>query len=366
MKTIYRCLLVAAILLLGNIAFAQQQNSIAFYIGTYTGEGSDGVYQSCLDTVTGRLTSPVLAARLKNPSFLTVSADNCYLWTVGEMNQTYCLSAFSIDKALNLKYINNQNGEGSYSCYISELVDGKWLGAASYGSGLVTLYPINEDGSIGSLSTMIKHWGRVTHAHCIVPDPKDTFFYSADLGIDKVLTYTINNGSLTPFSEINLPKGNGPRHIAFDASGKWMAVANELSSSIFLIKRDDSGAFARMVSQTSMLPQTFRKASAAADIHFSPDGRFLYASNRGHNSIVTYAFDAVSGRLKTLGWATKGINRPRNFTIDPSGRFLLVANQDGNDIVVFKRDLNTGLLTPTDERIQVSHPVCLKFVHVKK
>jgi 6-phosphogluconolactonase len=344
---------------------AQQSASIPFFIGTYTGEGSEGVYRCWMDTITGKLSTPEIAARLENPSYLAVSSDNQHLWTVGEMNRTYCLSAFSIDKTMNLKFINSQSGEGSYSCYISELVAGKWLGAASYGSGLVTFYPLNADGGIGSLSTVDKHWGRVTRAHCIVPDPNGKYVYSADLGLDKILVYTINEGKLVPYAETTLPKGVGPRHIDFDVSGRWMAVANERASSVLIIKRDTSQAFTLVVSQTKMLPPTFKQINSAADIHFSPDGRFLYASNRGHNSIVIYAFDCASGALKTLGWATQGINRPRNFAIDPTGKFLLVANQDGNNIIVFRRNQKTGMLIPLKETVTISHPVCLKFTHIK-
>ncbi|MTK54229.1 lactonase family protein [Paludibacter sp.] len=358
---------VSLLLLCASFALvsAQKNNSLPFFIGTYTGEGSEGVYRCWLDTVSGKLSTPELAARVDNPSYLAVSADNRFLWTVGEMNKTYCLSAFSIDKSMSLNFINSQSGEGSYSCYIAELEAGKWLGAASYGSGLVTFYPLNSDGSIGALATVDKHWGKVTRAHCILPDPKEKYIYSADLGLDKILIYTVEDGKLSPFAEVNLPKGMGPRHIDFDASGKWMAVANELASKVTIIKRDSAQTFTNVVSHTTMLPSGFTTKTSAADIHFSPDGRFLYASNRGHNSIVVYAFDNTSGALKTLGWATQGINRPRNFVIDPTGKFLLVANQDGNDIVVFRRNQRTGMLSPVNEKVSVSHPVCIKFIRIK-
>jgi len=342
-----------------------QNTSIPFFIGTYTGEGSNGVYRCWLDTITGKLSSSELAATVENPSYLAVSSDNRHLWTVGEMDKTYCLSAFAIDDAMNLKFINSQSGEGSYSCYISELVPGKWLGSASYGSGLVTFYPLNADGSIGAVSTVDKHWGRVTRAHSIVPDPNGKYIYSADLGIDKILVYTIHEGKFVSYAEADLPKGVGPRHLDFDSSGRWMAVANERASSVIILKRDTDQACTTVVSQTSMLPVDFKKTNSAADIHFSPDGKFLYASNRGHNSIVVFAFNSATGALKRVGWATQGINRPRNFVIDPSGKFLLVANQDGNDVVVFKRDRKTGMLTPLNEKITISRPVCLKFIHSK-
>lgn len=349
-----------------GFTFGQTKTSIPLFVGTYTGEGSEGIYRCWLDTVNGKLSAPELATKLENPSYLAISSDNRFLWAVGEMNKTYCLSAFSIDDKAFLQPINSQSGEGSYSCYISELQPLKWLGAASYGSGLVTLYPLNTDGSIGPLATVDKHWGRMPHAHCILPDPNRQFIYSADLGIDKILIYKIEDGHLAPFGEISLPKGSGPRHIDFHPSGKWMALASELKSTVTVIARDTTRAFGKVAFQSRMLPVSFKGISWAADIHFSPDGRFLYASNRGHNSIVIYSFNNETGTLKTIGWATAGINRPRNFTIDPSGKFLLVANQDGNDVVVFRRNVQTGRLSPLSEKIAISHPVCLKFFNRKK
>jgi len=347
-------------------ALCQTKTTVPLFVGTYTGEGSEGIYRCWFDTENGKLSAPVLATRLENPSYLAISSDNRFLWAVGEMNKTYCLSSFSIDENASLKSINQQVGEGSYSCYISELQPLKWLGAASYGSGLVTLYPLNNDGSIGTLATVDKHWGKLPHAHCIVPDPNGEFVYSADLGIDKVLIYKIEEGKLKPFGEINLPKGCGPRHIDFHPSEKWMAVVSELKSTVIVIARDITQAFRKEVAQANLLPTTFKGISSAADIHFSPDGRFLYASNRGHNSVTVFSFDKITGAIKVIGWATAGINRPRNFAIDPSGKFLLVANQDGNDVVVFRRNEQTGLLSPLNEKVTVSHPVCLKFFNSLK
>jgi 6-phosphogluconolactonase len=352
--------------LISVLSFGQSKTAVPMFVGTYTNEGSEGIYRCWFDTINGKLSAPTLAIRLDNPSYLAISSDNRFLWAVGEMNNTYCLSSFSIDDKASLKAINQQVGEGSYSCYVSELQPLKWLGAASYGSGLVTLYPLNNDGSIGDLATVDKHWGKLPHAHCIVPDPNGKFIYSADLGIDKVLIYKIETGKLKPFGEILLPKGTGPRHIDFHPSGKWMSVVSELKSTVTIIARDTTQAFGQVVSQAKMLPATFQGISWAADIHFSPDGRFVYASNRGHNSITIFSFDNMKGEIKPVGWATEGINRPRNFTIDPSGKFLLVANQDGNDVVIFRRNAKTGLLSPINERVTISHPVCLKFFNSRK
>jgi 6-phosphogluconolactonase len=345
------------------IGVSQNKTHIPLFIGTYTGEGSDGIYRSWFDTQSGKLSTPQLEAFLTNPSYLAISANNHYLWSVGEMDTTYCLTAFSIDNQDSLEYINHQSGRGSYCCYISELQPMKWLGAASYGSGLVLLYPLNKNGAIGTLTNIDQHWGKVPHAHCFLADPKADFIYSTDLGIDKMLIYKILKNKLCPFGEIDLPKGVGPRHIDFSPNGEWMAVVNELKSRIIILTRDTTGAFGIITHNISSLPSIFKGVNAAADIHFSADGRFLYASNRGDNSIVVCSFDQKSGNVKPIQWIKNDINWPRNFTLDPTGNFVIVANQYGNNMVVFRRNLTTGLLTSIHEVVRLSHPVCLKFLH---
>jgi 6-phosphogluconolactonase len=168
---------------------------------------------------------------------------------------------------------------------------------------------------------------------------------------------------LCPFGEIDLPKGVGPRHIDFSPNGEWMAVVNELKSRIIILTRDTTGAFGIITHNISSLPSIFKGVNAAADIHFSADGRFLYASNRGDNSIVVCSFDQKSGNVKPIQWIKNDINWPRNFTLDPTGNFVIVANQYGNNMVVFRRNLTTGLLTSIHEVVRLSHPVCLKFLH---
>lgn len=349
-----------------TISYAQIKTKIPLFIGTYTGQGSNGIYRSWFDFQTGKLYAPELVAKITNPSYIAIAANNKYIWSVGEMDSTYCLSSFYIDSIDSLHYINSQTGKGGLSCHIAELEPMRWLGAASYGSGLVTFYPIEANGAIGSLATVDHHWGRVPRAHCILPDPKGRFIYSADLGTDKVLIYTIERNKLRPFGEIDLPKGVGPRHIDFSPNTKWMAVVNELGSRIIIIKRDTSGAFGVIVHNISTLPAKFKGYNGAAGIHFSTDGRFLYASNRGDNSIVVCSFNEQTGNVKPIQWIRNDINWPRNFTLDPTGKYLIVANQYGNSMVVFKRNPETGLLASMHEVIKLAQPVCLKFLHYSK
>jgi len=347
------------------LVVAQNSSKVPFFIGTYTDKGSKGIYRSYLDLNTGHLSEAQLVATVANPSFLVVSGNNHYVWSISEMDSTYGITAFSIDENDSLHLINRQAGIGGLSCHLAELEPMKWLGTASYGDGLVTLYPLDADGSIGTIASVDHHWGKVPRAHCILPDPQGKFIYSADLGIDKILIYTINNHSLKPFGEIDLPKGVGPRHISFSPNGKWMAVINELKSRIIIIGRDTSGAFGIVKENISSLPQNFKGKNAAAEIEFSPDGRFLYASNRGDNSVVVCVFNEQTGAVRPIQWVHDHIQWPRNFTLDPTGNYLLVANQYGNSIVVFKRNLSSGLLSPTNSMIKLSEPVCLSFLHYK-
>ncbi|MGC9150529.1 MAG: lactonase family protein [Microbacter sp.] len=349
----------------GAFVVAQQSSKLPLFIGTYTDKGSEGIYRSYFDAKTGQLTEPKLVAKVGNPSFIAISSNNHFLWSISEMDSTYGITAFSITGNDSLHLINRQTGIGGLSCHIAELEPMKWLGTASYGNGLVTLYPLSADGSVGNIASVDHHWGKTPRAHCILPDPKGKFIYSADLGIDKILIYTIDNHSLKPFGEIDLSKGVGPRHFAFSPNGEWMAVINELKSRIIVIGRDTSGAFGIVKENISSLPQNFHGKNAAAEIQFSPDGRFLYASNRGDNSIVTCTFDEQTGRVRPIQWVRNDIQWPRNFTIDPTGNFLLVANQNGNGIVMFKRNRTTGLLSPTHQMMKLSEPVCLMFLHYK-
>lgn len=360
------CLIFAFLLSIPfGALFAQNNSKLPLFIGTYTDKESHGIYRSYFDAKSGHLSTPQLVAKVDNPSFLAVSSNNHYLWSISEMDSIYRITAYAIDAKDSLHFINSQSGFGGLSCHIAELAPMKWIGTASYGNGLVTLYPISSDGSIGSIASINQHWGRTPRAHCILADPHGKFIYSADLGIDKILVYTIDHEKLKPFGEIDLPKGMGPRHIAFSPNGKWMAVVNELKSRIIVIGRDTSGAFGIVKENISSLPQNFNGKNAAAEIQFSPDGHFLYASNRGDNSIVVCAFNETNGSVRPIQWIRNDIQWPRNFTIDPTGNYLLVANQYGNSIVVFKRNPITGLLSSIHERIPMSEPVCLTFFHYK-
>jgi 6-phosphogluconolactonase len=342
---------------------AQHSSTVPLFVGTYTGEGSEGIYRCLFDTVKGTLSEPALTAKVANPSYIAIASNRRTVWSVSELDQKFIISAFAVTDSAGLRPLNQVEGIGGLGCYISETEPSKSIAVACYGSGLVASFKLNADGSVAAPVSIDQHWGRVTHAHSILPDLWDKYIYSADLGIDKVLVYKIQDGKLSPYDEVCLPQGSGPRHLAFHPSGKWMAVASELKSTVSVLAKDTDGVFRRLKVTVSMLPATFKGKSAAADIHFSADGKFLYASNRGHNSIAIYKFDNDRGTVIPVGWAIKGINRPRNFIIAPGGKFLLVANQDGNDIVVFGRDTKTGLLKPLDRKVSVSHPVCLQFLH---
>lgn len=351
----------------GNIG----SSKYLLYIGTYTDGESQGIYVSHFDNETGTITEPKLAANLSNPTFQTITANKKYLWSIGRsLNGEGWAYGYEIDKSNgNLKEISNFSTLGNGPCYISVHENTKNILTANYGSGNVTNIPIDENGNISGSSFTNKHEGKgpntdrqnEPHAHSIKVDLTGNFIYAANLGTDKVYAYTIEDNRLTLHKEIVIEPGSGPRHLDFHPSLKAMAVVNELNSTITLFKADSEGCFSEYVSTTTTIPANFTSNNQCADIHYSPDGMYLYASNRGHNSIVVYRVNQETMALDFVDWFMETIDWPRNFTIEPSGKFLIVANQKANSITVFKRDTKTGVLTFTGNRLNISKPVCVTF-----
>ena len=348
--------------------------SINLYIGTYTSGESKGIYHCQFDTVNGIISTPKLVASISNPSFLAFSEKKKYLYAISEEGRKANSPsgeaiAYQVINNDSLKYLNKMGTGGNHPCYIS--TKDNFIFVANYTSGDLSVLSLNENRTIDSLCCMVHHEGNGPnqqrqngpHAHCIRPFPDSDLIFSADLGIDKIIIYRLNliQRSLEKTDQISLPPGAGPRHIDFHPSGKYIAVINELDCTITHYAIDPEKTKIDLLQSISTLPADFKKENTSADIHYSKDGRFLYGSNRGHNSIVIYKVDPKSGNLELIGWeSTRGIT-PRNFTIDPSGKFLLVANQNSHNIVVFQIDQQTGKLKTTGNDVHVSMPVCLLF-----
>jgi 6-phosphogluconolactonase len=345
------------------------------YFGTYNKEGfPKGIYHAVFDLKTGSLSSPQIAGEASNPTFLEIHPNSKFLYSVTERDPG-AVSAFAIDpETKKLRFVNSSKSCGKGPCHLSLSNDGRLLLVANYGSGGVASIPINNDGSLSEPASFIQHTGssinpqrqKEPHAHSINFSPDNRFAYVADLGIDRIMVYKIDSdsGKLLPNDppEIKIKPGAGPRHFTFSPNGKFAYLINELDETIIAFAYDPENGNLSEFQTISTLPEDFKGASYCAEVRVHPNGKFLYGSNRGHDSIVTYKIDADKGTLTLLGFQNSGIKNPRNFNIDPTGRFCIVANQDADTVQVFRINQETGLLEPTDQVIKIGKPVCVRFV----
>ena len=313
-------------------------------------------------------------------SFIAVSPDEKYVYAVNEdakEGHGGDITAYSFNKENGiLTELNQQPTGGDHPCYVDIDKTGKWVFAANYSSGSLSVYPVNADGSLGAVSTHINHTGSgkikgrqdSPHVHCTFISPDNKWLYVPDLGIDKVMIYAFNvkTGKLAPGAQpfAESETGGGPRHITFHPNKKFAYVVEELSGQV-VVYRYQKGQL-KLLQRTSTLPVRQKGFAGSADIHVSPDGKFLYASNRGDfNNIAIYKVDSKKGTLTLLGFQSTLGNAPRNFNFDPSGNYLLAGSQNKDEIIVFSRDSQTGLLTDDGKRIEVGKPVCLKWIGMK-
>ncbi|RYX81988.1 lactonase family protein [bacterium] len=350
-------------------------NHMTLYIGTYTRNANEGICVSYFNPENGELSAPQTAVAVANPAFLAASSDGRFLYAVNEWGQVAGenkggISAFRIEPGTNQLTALNSFAFGGNLCHLTMDATGKWLLAAAYSAGSISTWPIQEDGSIGPRAMLVQHTGsgpnqgrqKEAHAHHVVLSPDNRRAFVADLGMDKVTIDDFNaaTGELTGSepSSVGVVPGAGPRHIALSPSGKFLYVVSELNNTITAFKNADSTP--EEIQVISTLPADFTGESFAAEIATSPDGRFLYTSNRGYNSVAAYSIEG-DGQLKLVGFSPVGRN-PRHFTFDPSGKWLLVGNQEDMSISVFSVDSETGALTQKHllENIP-GKPVCLLF-----
>jgi 6-phosphogluconolactonase len=358
---------------------AGRAGELLVYVGTYTTGKSEGIYLYRFDLSSGQLKHVATTRRVVNPSFLTLAPSRRYLYAVNEVQEfagkkSGAISAFAIDQRTGeLRLLNQQPSLGADPCYVDVDAGGRFVLIANYTGGNVTVFPVQSDGSLGESTDMKQGRGSSVnrerqegpHAHCIVLDPTNRFAYSCDLGTDKIMIFRFDarNGKLLPGETpwVQVKPGTGPRHLAFHPSGKYVFVLNELHSTVTVFTRDPEKGSLKELQTLTTLPQDFTGTNTSADIHVSLDGRFVYCSNRGHDSIAIFAIDPRNGTLMSVGHeSTRGMT-PRNFAIDPTGAFLLVANQKSDNIVVFRLDQKTGQLSSTGQTAEVPSPVCLKF-----
>ena len=359
---------------------AAPTNSMFVYFGTYTGNASKGIYLSEFDAATGRLSAPRLAAEVVSPAFLALHPDRRFLYAVNEVGSFKgepggAVSAFAIQPETGqLTLINQESTRGDGPCHLTVDPSGNALLVANYGGGSVAALPIRENGELGPIKTFVQHSGSgvnprrqtAPHAHGIYVDAANRFAFVPDLGIDKVLVYQWDPATLAleprdpPAAELS--PGAGPRHFVFHPGGRLAYVINELANTITAFAYDPAKGNLREIQTITTLPGDFADPNSTAEIAVHPSGRFLYGSNRGHNSLAMYAINPDTGQLNPLGHALTQGRTPRNFAIDPTGNWILVANQDSASVVVFRVDLRTGRLNSTDISIDVPTPVCVLFL----
>jgi len=366
------------VLVLFLIAQSVSARKYHLYVGTYTDGDSKGIYHYLFDSETGKLKYLDVTGDIKNPSFLKISPNKKYLYSVAEGDSFNGIrgggvAAFKIGKNGTLSKINDALSLGAYPCHVTVSPDNKKIIASNYGGGSLAVYDIKEDGGISPIRQLIQHEGhgadpdRQTnpHTHSAQFDKKGTHLYVADLGIDKLLIYKYNEDSLLFFPAkqpfVKMEPGAGPRHFAFTCKQNFIYVINEINSTISVLKKERKNKKFIKIQDISTLPADFKESSACADIHLSADGRFVYGSNRGHNSIAIFSRDKKTGLLTFLGTEPVKGDWPRNFGIDPSGNFMLVANRKSSNITVFSIDRTTGKLTYTGTEIKIPNPVCIEF-----
>ena len=343
------------------------------YFGTYTGPKSKGVYRSTFNPADGKLSPAELAGEIVNPSFLAIHPTRPLLYAAGELGgKGGVVTAMAIEPGSGkLTLLNQQPSQGAGPCHISVDRSGHYVLVANYVGGSVACLPIQSYGRLGGATSTVQHHGKGPnrqrqdgpHAHQILSDPESNFVFVPDLGLDKIMIYRLDRaqGLLLPDeppSAATAP-GAGPRHLAFLPDSRFAYAIGELDSTVTVFRYVAARGLLQPVQSVSTLPPDFHGRSTAAEVAIHPSGKFLYGSNRGHDSIAIFAIDAASGKLRPLGHEPTQGKSPRYFGIDPSGKYLLAANQDSDNVVVFRIDAETGLLHPTGQSLSVPSPVCI-------
>jgi 6-phosphogluconolactonase len=375
---------LAFFLSLSASAGEPQKGKYLFYVGTYTESGSKskGIYAYRYDAATQEVTSLGLAAETTNPSWVALHPNGRFLYAVNEV-QNYKgpnsggVSAFSIDRATGkLTFLNEVASRGADPCYITVDTTGKYVLVANYTGGSIAAFPISSDGKLGKASAFVQHTGHglnpkrqeAAHAHSIDLSPDERFAFVDDLGLDELLVYKFDKSKGTlkpnnpPFAKVDA--GAGPRHFALHPSGKFAYVISELASTVTAFSVELKAGILHPSQTISTLPEDFKGENDDAEIRVHPSGKFLYASNRGHDSIAVFAIDPAKGTLTLVEHALTQGKTPRSFEIDPTGTLLFAENQGSNNIVIFHVDEKTGKLTRAGKTLEVGQPVCVKFLRI--
>ena len=355
----------------------EPHDTIFVYVGTYSRGRNEGIYVYRMDAYSGELFLTSTVGGLGNPAFLTIDPQQRYLYAVDEGEEVPdppigAVTAFSIDRRTGeLSYINSQPTQGAGPCYVTVDSTSSFVLVSNYYTGNVCVLPI-RDGRLDEAVAVAQHKGSGVnpdrqegpHAHSINLDQAGHYAFAADLGIDKLVVYELDSSrrKLRFHAEFQAKPGAGPRHFSFHPRGTYAYLINELDSTLTAFSYDGGRGALTELSTISTLPYAFEGESTCADVHASPSGKYVYGSNRGHDSIAIFEVDDNSGTLTLIGHEPTQGKTPRNFAIDPTGTFLLAANQDSGTIVVFRMNDHTGKLTPTGYVIEVPEPACVKVI----
>jgi 6-phosphogluconolactonase len=360
----------------------QEKTEYIVYTGTYTDGAGKGIYGFRFQPSTGTLTSTGLMAESVHPSFLVIHPNRQFLFAANEVSsfngKNGTISSFKIAPDTGcLTFMNRVSSEGTHPCHITVDKTGKWLLAANYSSGSLAVFPVNEDGTLGSASDTVQHEGSGAnrmrqegpHAHAVILSPDNRFLLAPDLGIDKVMIYRFNavNGTLEPNDPpfFRVHPGSGPRHLSFHPNGRLAYLINELDSSLTALAFDPDTGILREINTVSTLPGSYTGFNTTAEVQVHPNGKFVYGSNRGDDSIAVFRSDDSRGTMKAVGFVPTAGKTPRYFAIDPTGRFLFAANQDSGNIVLFRIDAESGRLSKTGTVLDTPKPVCIVFLPVR-
>lgn len=341
------------------------------YIGTYTKGDSKGIYSFTLDTEAKQISNVKAVAELNNPTYVNISNDNKVLYAVVKEGDKGGVASYAINNQTGeLTELSRQVTEGASPCHVSVDKNNQQVVTANYHRGTVEAYLVNEDGTVNRSTSIMQHEGQGPHERQEKPHthfsgftPDEKFVVAVDLGIDKVITYKIDNGALTEAHTLLVKAGSGPRHITFHPNGKYAYVMTELSNEVIALSYNaETGIFTEL-QYIAAIPEDFTENSQGSAIHISSDGRFVYAGNRGHNSIAVFRVNEETGELALVEYTSTEGNWPRDFAFDPTESFIVASNEESGNLVLYARDKETGRLSVIQSDVAVPYPVCVKFLH---
>ncbi|WLR55844.1 lactonase family protein [Mesobacillus subterraneus] len=341
------------------------------YFGTYTKGDSEGIYSFSLDVTNGKINDVKAAAALENPTYLTISEDNRFLYAVAKEGASGGVAGFGISDTGQLSFINTLLSPGASPCHVSVNRENNLLLSANYHKGSADSYLLNsEDGSIEAALSSAVHEGsgpderqEKAHTHYTGFTPDGNFVVVVELGIDQVLTYSLDNGQLIENHVLKVEPGSGPRHLVFHPNNQIAFVMTEFSSKVLVLKYNSGDGSFEQIQAISTLPAEFTENNQGSAIHLSSDGKFVYAANRGHDSIAIFSVDPESFELTFVEHTSTEGNWPRDFVLDPSEKFLIATNQNSSNVALYSRDEETGRLTLLQSDVKVPDPVCVKFLN---